>query len=110
MWKLQQKLLSTIVILVIGSFITGCSLLPIGNPNYSLPEYKVPARPKIEVGKKFPAKEYLKNNKNINLNNYIIEPIEELKKDIKTRERLKTHIKKLENIIKACSYGRQRKN
>lgn len=103
MWKLQQKLLNTIVILVAGSFITGCSLLPLGKPDYDLPEYKVPDRPQIEVGRKFPAKEFLKDNKNINLDKYIIESITELKKDTKTRERLKIHIKKLEKIIEACS-------
>ena len=96
----QIRLLMIILMLVLGS--NAC----VWTTHYVKPTYKIPERPKIEIGHKDRADKiigmYLPNKERI-FEDYIIEHKNELKKDTITIERLKAHIIKLENIIKALT-------
>jgi len=71
--------------------------------NVVRPSWDAPPRPKIEVGVKQRADTFDYLNNEDKLKDYIIEHKDELKKDIITKERLKAHILKLENLLKGCN-------
>jgi hypothetical protein len=74
-------------------------------PTIVKPSWDVPTRPQLEVGVKQRADTFDYFNNEDKLKDYIIEHRDELKKDIITKERLKAHIIKLENLLKGCSKG-----
>jgi hypothetical protein len=90
-----------IVILVTGLLLSGCWW----TKEIVRPVWTIPERPKIEVGNKQRADTFVGYVDETELKNYVILHKNELKKDIITRERLKGHIEKLENIIKGCCGG-----